>query len=81
MGELLRNRPLHKIKLLGGKLGLALERQFSVKTAGDVWALAMSELQEQFGSETGRWIAEITRGIDNDPGLSLILFNIIVLIK
>ncbi|CCG81783.1 Putative uncharacterized protein [Taphrina deformans PYCC 5710] len=56
--------PLTKIRNLGGKLGLEVEKIFATSSAKDITAVSIEELRKKLGTETGQWLYNIVRGID-----------------
>ncbi|KAI3883766.1 hypothetical protein MKX03_010434 [Papaver bracteatum] len=63
---LLASLPIKKMKLLGGKLGTALQSELGVNTVGDLLQFSEDTLQERYGINTGTWLWNIARGINGD---------------
>lgn len=66
--EFLKELPASKIKGLGGKLGAAIEGAYGLTTCGDLWSVSHDDLVKTIDQESGNWIYNIIRGIDDDPG-------------
>jgi DNA polymerase eta len=57
--------PLGKIRLLGGKLGSLIIDDYQAEKASDLWPYDEKELCGKYGIETGTWLWGICRGIDH----------------
>ncbi|ORY83230.1 hypothetical protein BCR37DRAFT_402550 [Protomyces lactucae-debilis] len=53
-----------KIRNLGGKLGVEVEKVFATSSVKDIVAISIAELRQKLGTETGQWLWNIVRGID-----------------
>lgn len=60
----LNGLPFTKIRNLGGKLGVEVERTFATSSAKDITAISIEDLRKKLGTETGQWLYNIVRGID-----------------
>ncbi|CEI99379.1 hypothetical protein RMCBS344292_13469 [Rhizopus microsporus] len=58
--------PFTKIRNLGGKLGSEVESSLTINKASDLWKYTIEELQRKFGDSTGRYLYNISRGVDNE---------------
>ncbi|CEG79770.1 hypothetical protein RMATCC62417_14198 [Rhizopus microsporus] len=58
--------PFTKIRNLGGKLGSEVESGLSIDKASDLWKYTIEELQRKFGDSTGRYLYNISRGVDSE---------------
>jgi DNA polymerase eta len=67
VAEFIRDVPFRKIRWLGGKLGAHVVEDYQVETAGDLWPYSQSILCQKYGQETGIWLWNICRGIDDAP--------------
>ena len=63
--DFLKTTPLTKIRFLGGKLGDEVVSTLNVQNAGDLWQFSEAELAQKFGSQSGSWLFNICRGIDD----------------
>jgi DNA polymerase eta len=60
----LETLPFTKIRNLGGKLGVEVEKTFATSSVKDIVAIPIAELRQRLGTETGQWLWNIVRGID-----------------
>lgn len=60
----LNGLPFTKIRNLGGKLGIEVEKIFETSSAKDITAISIEDLRKKLGTETGQWLYNIVRGID-----------------
>lgn len=60
----LNNLPFTKIRNLGGKLGVEVERVFETSSVKDITSVTIEDLRKKLGTETGQWLYNIVRGID-----------------
>ena len=67
--DFLRELPATKIKGLGGKLGSLLESSFGILNCGDLWSKSADDFKKMIDKDSGDWIYNIIRGIDDDPGI------------
>ncbi|RCH81457.1 DNA-directed DNA polymerase eta rad30, partial [Rhizopus azygosporus] len=49
-----------------GKLGSEVESSLTINKASDLWKYTIEELQRKFGDSTGRYLYNISRGVDNE---------------
>ncbi|KAI8093830.1 uncharacterized protein BX664DRAFT_358214 [Halteromyces radiatus] len=63
--------PFNKIRNLGGKFGQAVEEEYNVQKASDLWPISLKELQDKFGESSGQWLYNIVRGIDHEEVILL----------
>lgn len=56
--------PFTKIRNLGGKLGVEVEKIFETSSAKDITSISIEDLRKKLGTETGQWLYNIVRGID-----------------
>lgn len=54
-----------KIRGLGGKLGEQITSAFSTETVKDLLPVPIEQLKQKLGDDTGTWVHQIIRGIDN----------------
>ncbi|ORZ17659.1 hypothetical protein BCR42DRAFT_349957 [Absidia repens] len=69
--QFMENIPFNKIRNLGGKFGQAVENEYKVENASDLWQYPLEELQEKFGASSGLWLYNIVRGIDHEEVILL----------
>ncbi|KAI8343989.1 hypothetical protein BC941DRAFT_464229 [Chlamydoabsidia padenii] len=69
--EFMKEVPFNKIRNLGGKFGHAVENEYNVQKASDLWQYHLNELQQKFGESSGLWLYNIVRGIDNEEVILL----------
>ncbi|KMZ66775.1 DNA-directed DNA polymerase [Zostera marina] len=62
--ELLASFPIKKMKQLGGKLGVSLERELGISFVGDLLQYSKEKLQDRYNINTGTWLWNIARGIN-----------------
>ena len=62
--DFLNDLPFNKIRNLGGKLGVEVEKIFEASTVKEITELTIFELRQKLGTETGQWLWNIVRGID-----------------
>ena len=67
--DFMKDLPISKIKGLGGKLGAEIESAFGKSFCGELWTIPIEAFKKRFDHETGIWIYNIIRGIDDDPGI------------
>ncbi|CAJ0597286.1 unnamed protein product [Cylicocyclus nassatus] len=54
------------IRMLGGKLGHAIQGLLPVETMGDLAAMPFELIEKHFGG-TARWISQLAKGYDDEP--------------
>ncbi|CAO3598521.1 unnamed protein product [Absidia cylindrospora] len=69
--QFMEDIPFSKIRNLGGKFGQAVENEYKVEKASDLWQYPLEELQEKFGASSGLWLYNIVRGIDHEEVILL----------
>ena len=67
VAEFIKNVPFRKIRWLGGKLGAHVVEDYQIETAGDLWPYSQGVLCQKYGPETGIWLWNICRGMDDAP--------------
>ncbi|XP_044764234.1 DNApol-eta [Coccinella septempunctata] len=65
--QMFASLPIRKIKSLGGKFGHILSETLNINYIGELLKFTEKELVQRFDEKTGRWLYNISRGIDRDP--------------
>ncbi|KAK0655220.1 hypothetical protein B0T16DRAFT_318256 [Cercophora newfieldiana] len=65
IGKFLSGFKFTKIRNLGGKLGEEVTRAFNTEEVGDLLSVPVEQLKLKLGDDTGRWVFNTIRGIDN----------------
>lgn len=63
--SILRNTKISSVRNLGGKLGRAIMGKFSIQTMGELSAISLEEISEQFPAQA-KWIHAIANGMDEE---------------
>ncbi|VDO20346.1 unnamed protein product [Heligmosomoides polygyrus] len=58
--------PIGDVRMLGGKLGYALQDRFAIGTMGDL-AMVPLEMLERYFEGQAQWIHQMARGFDDEP--------------
>ncbi|XP_045464466.1 DNApol-eta isoform X2 [Harmonia axyridis] len=64
--ELFTTLPIRKIKNLGGKFGHTLSEKLNINYMGELEKFSEKQLVQIFDEKTGRWLYNISRGIDKE---------------
>ncbi|TVY48038.1 N-acetyltransferase [Lachnellula occidentalis] len=59
-----------KIRGLGGKLGEQITTAFKTDTVNELLPIAIEQLKQKLGDDTGIWVYQIIRGIDTRPSIT-----------
>ncbi|TVY20910.1 N-acetyltransferase eso1 [Lachnellula arida] len=59
-----------KIRGLGGKLGEQITTAFKTDTVNELLPIAIQQLKQKLGHDTGTWVYQIIRGIDTRPTIT-----------
>jgi len=65
IGKFLSGFKFTKIRNLGGKLGEEISRAFNTEEVSDLLAVPVEQLKLKLGDDTGTWVFNTVRGIDN----------------
>jgi len=63
--QFLSDSKFSKIRGLGGKLGEQITAAFGTETIKDLLPLSVEQLKQKLDDDTGTWVYQIIRGIDN----------------
>ncbi|VDM79765.1 unnamed protein product [Strongylus vulgaris] len=58
--------PVGDVRMLGGKLGHAIQGRLPVRTMGDLAVVPFELIEKHFGS-SAQWISQLAKGYDDEP--------------
>ncbi|VDM82888.1 unnamed protein product [Strongylus vulgaris] len=58
--------PVGDVRMLGGKLGHAIQGRLPVRTMGDLAVVPFELIEKHFGG-SAQWISQLAKGYDDEP--------------